>query len=325
MEKRLALNITTNHFCNQKCFFCIDNTKEHLTFLKQDIDEKIYKMIDDWKWKYENIVFTSWEPTLNKNFWEYIKYAKESWYKNITMISNGSLLDIESVREKIINSWLDEIVISIHWLWAVHDKMVGVDWIFNKTLKGLYSLLKEKDKGLKISLSFVMNKYNIKVYYKYIDFFINLWVDQIIINTLRPEGYSSWYNYKKYFFPYSEFIKTTNNLWEDKITYLNNLINNNKLVVTDMLHCIMKQAWLVLKWVWKVEIRKSFSSENWKKSFNNLKTYESINNNELDDDNNLIKTFIDKCDSCRLKSECEWIYIDYLDNFWNSNIIWIYD
>jgi len=321
MKKKLTLNITTNYFCNQKCFFCIDNDKQHLTFLKKDINKKIYDMIKNWVWEYENIVFTSWEPTLNKNFGNYIRYAKKLWYKEIWLITNGSLLYLKEVRDEILFSGLDNLVVSIHWLWKIHDKMVGINWIFNIVLKWLLLLLKEKIKLsnlINIQLSFVMNKFNFEIYYKYINYFFKIWINKIIINTLRPEWYSSWKKYRNFFFSYNDFINFNKNLKKEQLKLLNSFILSRKLVITDMLPCVMYQSWLRIKWMWSVEIRKSFSSENKKNWFNDLKTYDKIEKNELIDDNTLIKTHIYKCYKCKFKNNCEWIYIDYLLNFWDD-------
>lgn len=325
MEKNLALNITTNYFCNQKCFFCIDNKKNHLNFLKLDIDKKIYKMIDDWKDLYEKIVFTSWEPTLNKNFWKYIIYSKEKWYKNISLITNWSTLELKSIRKKILKSWLDEIVISIHWIWELHNKIVWVKWAFASVLKWLYSLMNEKNNNLKINLSFVLNILNFKYFYKYIYFFSNLWVNKIIINLLRPEWYSSWSNFSKFFFPYSDFIKLSNNFNKEELYFINNLIKNDKLVLIDMLYCILNQSWIDLKWVWLVEIRETFATENWV-DWNFLyywedcnRTYENIDWKIMDNNNNN-KIFINKCNNCLLKYKCEGIYKNYINNYWDNGI-----
>ena len=324
MKKRLALNITTNYFCNQKCFFCVDDIKSHLVFLKKDIDKKIFNMIKWWIWTHENIVFTSWEPTLNSNFWKYIKYAKKLWYKDISLISNGSTLINNKVRYNIINSWLDEIVISIHWLWKVHDKNVWINWMFEKTLRWLYYLLKERNNSLKVSLSFVLNKSNYRIFYKYISFFFNLWVDQIIVNFLRAEWFSAWLNYWLFYFKYTDFINYCLSLNKEEINFINKYINNRKLVLIDILPCILNQTWISVVWVWTVEIRETFSSDNWSdptKLFwkDEYRTYEN-KDWKLIDNNNNNKVYIDKCSTCTMKIVCEWIYRDYIDNFWDNGI-----
>ena len=322
MEKKLVLNITTNYFCNQKCFFCVDNTKNHLKFLKSDIDKRIYKMIDDWKDLYEKIVFTSWEPTLNKNFWKYIEYSKEKWYKNISLITNGSTLELGLIRKKILKSWLDEIIISIHWIWELHNKIVWVEWAFSSVLKWLHSLMKEKNNNLKINLSFVLNVLNIKFFYKYIFFFSNLWVNQIFINFLRPEWFSSWLNFSHYFFPYSDFIKLCNNFSNEELDFVNNLIDNNKLVLIDVLYCTLKQSWIKFKWLWLVELRETFANENLEEQ-NSLYWDDNYNTCEHIDwriiDNNInIKIYLNKCDICLFKYKCEWIYRCYINSYWDN-------
>lgn len=324
MKKKSALNITTNYFCNQKCFFCVDDTKSHLSFLKKDIDTKIYNMIKNWVWIHENIVFTSWEPTLNPNFWKYIQYAKELNYKNITLITNWSTLNDIEIRKKILYFWLDEIVISIHWLWKLHDKSVWVNWAFDKTIRGLYSLLKEKDKNLKVSLSFVLNKMNYRNFNKYITFFFNLWVNQIIINSLRAEGFSAGSNFPFFYFSYTDFIKKCSLLKSEELNHINKLISDKQLVLIDMLPCVLKQSWISIDGIGTVEIRETFSSDNsldrselyWKDEYRTYKNEKW----RIIDNNNSNKVFIEKCYSCIEKNNCEWIYRDYIDNFWDNGI-----
>lgn len=310
MEKRLALNVSINYFCNQKCFFCVDNNKSFLNFLKNDIDKKVFDAISNWIGLYENIVFTSGEPTLNKNFWEYIKYAKKSAYKNISMISNWSTLNDENIRKRILDSWLDEIIISIHWLWILHDIMVWVKWRFDKLIKGLVKFIDENNKKVKISLSFVMTKQNYKFLSKYIYFFDKLWINQIIINTLRPEWYAWWENFKKYFFSYLDFILYINSLTEKEKNNINKLIKEKKLILVDILPCILKQSNLDISWIGNVELRITKSWENF-----------SDNWSEMFDNNNTWKKYIKECFKCSEQNNCEWIYINYINAFWENWIL----
>jgi MoaA/NifB/PqqE/SkfB family radical SAM enzyme len=225
------------------------------------------------------------------------------------MISNWSTLDNDDIRKKILNSWLDEIIISVHWLWLLHDIMIWVKGWFDKLIKGLVKFIDENNKKVKISLSFVMTKQNYKFLSKYIIFFDKLWVDQIVVNSLRPEWYAGWANFKKYFFSYMDFISYMNSLWESEKKHVNELIRKRKLIITDMLPCIMKQSGLLIKWVWNVELR---ITKSWK---------EGENWNELFDNNNSRKKYIDKCYNCAQKDNCEWIYINYLEAFWEDWIL----
>lgn len=310
MEKKIAFNVSINHFCNQKCFFCIDDTRQFLNFLKTDTDKKIFTLIDSWIWKFENIVFTSWEPTLNKNFHKYIDHAKKNWFENIALITNWSTLDDLEVRKKILEYGLDEVIVSVHGIWEMHDKMTWVKWSFQKLFRWFYELIKENNWRVKISMSFVLNSANYKQYSKYIELFIWIWVDQIIINALRPEWLSWWDKYKKYFIDYTEFIKFNQKLSSKEKNLINSLIEDNRLVFTDFPTCVIHNSWLKTNLIGTVELR---VTHYWlDKDEDGVEQY---------DNNNCWKKHIEKCNECLFKNNCEWINVTYLNLFWEKWII----
>lgn len=312
MQKQTTLNVSINYFCNQKCFFCVDNNKQFLNFLKKDTDKKIYKILDNWIWKFENLVFTSWEPTLNKNFHHYIKYAKDIWYKKISLITNWSTLHIKEIRDKILNYWLNEIIVSIHWIWWLHDNIVWVKWSFKKILRWLYQLIKDNNGRIKIWVSYVLNWLNIIQYIKYIYLFESLWVNQIIINALRPEWFSWWDVYWKCFFRYNDFIELNKKLSVESINKINIMLGENKLVFTDFPMCVLYDSWFYSNLDWTVELRITYYWKNKKDE-----------GSEVHDNNNYWKKFITECINCKLNNSCEWIYINYLNIFWKNWIKYI--
>lgn len=309
-DKERHLNLSINYFCNQKCLFCSDWDKKDLSFINKytykSFKEYIYKNKD----LYNEIIFTSWEPTLNKDLFKYAEYAKECWYKKLSIITNWSTLINNNIRKNIIK-YFDNITISLHWSNSVlHDKLTWVIGAFNRTIKGIILLIKEKEKN-NIIISFVLNSENLDNLYNSIHLFIfKLWVDKVLINTLRPD----WDWLSKFLdlsIRYSDFVNYVSNLSNDKKNLFKNLINSNKLIITDIPLCILFKSFSIwFEWInllnvyWKMEI----VSSNW------------INNEIKITNNTEDKKYCAKCNKCLYKNNCEGIFKRYLEVFWEGEI-----
>lgn len=315
-KKERHLNISINFFCNLRCKFCSDGNKNEFTFIKKNSIDNYKKYIYKNRDKYEELIFTTWEPTLNKNIFEYAKYARDVWYRKIWLITNWTTLVNEDIRYWIIN-YIDDIIISIHWSNEnIHDFLVSAPWVFKKVIKWFFLLKKDlKQKSVlnkkNINISFVLNKHNLLSLNTSIYLFIKLWVDKVLINTLRPDWFWN-SNFWELSIDYNDFINYIQNLNEKDKSVLSKLINLWKLVVTDIPLCIILKAfsdWFewcnISKVYWKMEIVES----NWD-SFGLKLT----NNNED-------KAFINKCKKCIYKKYCEWVFIKYIENFWEK---WIW-
>jgi len=241
-DKNIALNIPVNFFCNQKCFFCSEGDKWEFKHLKWNEDSIVYKLLEEWKWKFYQAMFTSWEPTLNKNIWKYIAKAKKLWYERIWIITNWTQLYKDDLRKEILVAWLNEITLSIHWSNAIiHEKNIWVKWIYDKVLLGLIKLRKDS-KDIKINISMVLNRYNLFDLYNSIFKYQKLGIDIFLVNTMRPDWY--WKDkMKEVSIKYMDFVSYINNLSEEKANYLNKLINNNKL---NIITVILKKAFITV-------------------------------------------------------------------------------
>ncbi|MDD4151430.1 MAG: radical SAM protein [Candidatus Gracilibacteria bacterium] len=295
-KKEETLNININFFCNQKCIFCSEGDKSQFNFLKDYKDENYYKRIESGNLKYKKIVFTTGEPTLHKNIFKYINYAGNYYYNTISMITNGSTLIDFNIRNQIINSSLNEIIISIHGSNSkIHDYITNVNGAFDNVMKGLILLKKDGYKG-KINISYVLNKYNLHDFLSSVKLFSKLGINLHLINVMRPEGNGKIHK-DKLSITYNEFINYFLKLKEKDIIFINSLIGQNKLNIMDIPICILKDSKLNISGYGKVEIMNNSSNEN-KECINN-----TLNN----------KTKLKICNFCKYNNECEGLYKDYLN------------
>ena len=117
-----TIAIDPSNLCNFKCNFCaIQSKNEKLNFKKQLMDKKLFfKVIDDLTEFPEELkvlrINGQGEPLLNPNLPEMIQYAKSKHVAELVeMITNGSRLNPE-LSERLINSGIDRIRISIEAL-----------------------------------------------------------------------------------------------------------------------------------------------------------------------------------------------------------------
>ncbi|NDK07657.1 radical SAM protein [Candidatus Gracilibacteria bacterium] len=304
-NKDIVLNIPIYHLCNQNCIFCSEGDKSDHKYLKGNEDKYIYKLIKDGIKDSKSLIFTTGEPTLNKNLHLYIKFAKDLGYERIGLVTNGSLMNNDEIRNNILNSGLTQIIFSIHGSNSIiHDYNTQIKGSFNKAFLGLMMTLKE-GKNIDIYVSFVLNKTNLNDLYVYIKKFYLLGVKKILINTIRPEGYGQ-DNYLKYGFHYDKFIEYIKKLTKQQLELVNNLVKLDILNIMDIPVCIIKQSGLDISSYGTIELRKTFDNGKQLIIDNTVK-------NEIDLENG--KTYVNKCFKCKYNYYCEGFYVDYINNF----------
>lgn len=126
----IYLHLEPTNLCNLRCSFCPNSLNKEIK--KQYLELKLYRKIIDECAKYKKLLLLllhkDGEPLLHPNLPEMIRYAKDKRSaKVVHLATNGILLNEDKSRE-IINSGLDDILISVD---AVRKstflKLKGVD------------------------------------------------------------------------------------------------------------------------------------------------------------------------------------------------------
>lgn len=148
--------------CNAKCRFCFqkDLRLKETKFIKYD---DVIKFIDIWisQWK-NSIIFSWWEPSLDKNLINYIDYCKKNNFTDIRVHSNWINFSDKSILEKYVEAWVNWVVISVHWYWKIHDYLVWYKWAFERLKSTFVNLAKLKydNPEFVIDTNTVLNRYN---------------------------------------------------------------------------------------------------------------------------------------------------------------------
>lgn len=139
--------IDPSNLCNFRCSFCaIQSKREELSFRKQLMDKQLFmKIIDDLKEFPSKLkvlrINGQGEPLLNPDLPEMIRYAKEKDVADyVEIITNGSWLSPE-MNQKLIDSGIDRIRISIEALDAEgYREMADVKINFDDFLHNIQDL-----------------------------------------------------------------------------------------------------------------------------------------------------------------------------------------
>jgi MoaA/NifB/PqqE/SkfB family radical SAM enzyme len=176
-----------NNKCNMNCLFCADS-REVRQLPDTDFKE-VCRGIKQNRVKYDSLILTGGEPTIYKDLFKILKYAKKVCkYKKISIASNGILLSYEGFLDKLIENGVDSFQISY---FALNDKKYNtiarfVD-AFRYVNKAIENIVKKK-KEIRINL--VINKLNYLDLPKITEHLIKLDVNSITLAFMNPVGES---------------------------------------------------------------------------------------------------------------------------------------
>lgn len=161
--------------CNNMCSFCVQWDKR-FKFKPRTIVEIKNILKEEFSAWAESLVFTWWEPTVHPNLVEAIKYAREIWFKQIQIQSNGRNFAKLDYLKDLINAWATEFSPSIHWFRRdTHDNQVWSKWAWEEVVRWLINL---KSLWQLIIINSVVTKSNYKEIPQLAELLIKLWVNQ---------------------------------------------------------------------------------------------------------------------------------------------------
>lgn len=305
MEYKM-LTIITNTKCNLNCVYCNEWYRKKWDLIDRifewydRINERIYNNLKKWIWDFNGVTFTSGEPTLNPWLPDLIKFSKELWYKKIELITNGIRLSNKIFLQKLINSWLNSLVVSVNTFDVELSKIIAwnnFDWF--ATLKWLINAIKLK---LNTTVNIVITKHTLLTLKQTLFILKKIWIKNITLSYIRYEDFSE--------------------LW-----FWNTKINYNKVSYTEIVNYIKKYN------------LQTFVQNFWNISFNDFPVcilFDIFNSwdfikfwreyNFIDNNGNVVKKkkyfwkwnrdYLEKCNNCKYLNQCTWLEKDYIKIFW---------
>jgi MoaA/NifB/PqqE/SkfB family radical SAM enzyme len=149
IEKRQSNVINVSNCCNQKCIFCSG-------FPKDDIDLGEVKRIIDSSGK--EVFFQGGEPTLQKELFDLIRYAKSKG-KRVTLVTNGLLLSYKNYVKKLYLAGLDRVFFAFHASEQKLQDELSQCPSYQYKVKALDNIMSLK-KGKSVRIVYVINNKN---------------------------------------------------------------------------------------------------------------------------------------------------------------------
>lgn len=126
--------------CNNKCIFCCNENKRNIIRDKsfQEIKQDI---IESRKQGSNYVELIGGEPTIRKDIFKIISFAKKLGFETIMFATNGRMLSNKEFVKKIIDKGINHIVFSIHGHTSeLHDELTQVPGSFEQLTQGIKNL-----------------------------------------------------------------------------------------------------------------------------------------------------------------------------------------
>lgn len=188
-QTRESLDLIINKRCNNNCIFCADH------FHKEKIPvfsgRMLHALLSKGRKITDAVLFTSFEPTVNKSLIDYVRFSKKIGYKKIRLVTNGRLFFYPGNLDDLLKAGLNEISISLHGANVkIHDALTRTPGSFMQTVKGCRNLQRIKARYpvqwyinvtlTKINAPYLYNLFKMAISFKH--------VDGVIVNALMPHG-----------------------------------------------------------------------------------------------------------------------------------------
>lgn len=169
--------LVINSVCNLNCKMCDvgqhDKTTQFYNNMNKHTDlpiSTIFKLVNEVAYYKPTFAIISTEPLLYKQWFDVVSYMKKMGCK-VQLTTNGVLL--EENAEKIVDSGIDVLYVSIDGPREVHDLIRGRNGSWKKSIDGIYKIHRiKKERGVefpKVQINFTISQYNFNKLCEFID------------------------------------------------------------------------------------------------------------------------------------------------------------
>lgn len=193
-QKAPRVHILTGAICNNNCIFCMEEDREQRYITNsQTTDEKVDWILSQHD-RFEEVCFTSGEPTTNKRLGAWVLRAKAAGADCISMMTNGRALSYEKYLQGLLKRGMNRFYISIHGHnKKLHEGLVRTPGAFEQTLEGLRNVARHKRYGVSLHTSTVVTKRNLPHMLEIYRFLRQNGVDQVVFNVMQANGRADTY------------------------------------------------------------------------------------------------------------------------------------
>lgn len=169
--------------CNLKCKHCYSSSEARI-YANEMTTQEALRFIDDLAdFNVPVILFSGGEPLIRPDFFDLAQYARKRGIR-ATLSTNGTLITKE-VAQKIKDSGIGYVGISIDGIEEVNDTFRGVDGAYNLAIQGIRNC---RAVGQRVGLRFTINRSNYQDIDKVLDLLEKEDIDRICFYHLVYSG-----------------------------------------------------------------------------------------------------------------------------------------
>ena len=136
------LAVTVDFHCNSACTFCI--VQEGMNNYRGVPLERFAAIVQDnlHSHKYDRVVFTGGEVTLEKSLFDFVRLARDSGaFQHVRLQTNGRKLADPAFTARLVEAGVDEFFVSLHGdTAALHDAITQRPGSYDELIRGLENL-----------------------------------------------------------------------------------------------------------------------------------------------------------------------------------------
>ncbi len=206
-QRRPRVHILTGAICNNNCIFCMEEDREGRYVTNSATSDQSVQWILQQHEQYEEVCFTSGEPTTNKRLHHWVKMAHDAGAQWVSMMTNGRALGHERYARRLMALGMNKFYISIHGHeQRLHEGLTRTPGSFAQTVAGIETIARYKRYGLALHTSTVVTKRNLPHLAEIYRFLRKLGVDQVVFNVMQANGRANTY-FKQLFPRYAEIAE----------------------------------------------------------------------------------------------------------------------
>ncbi|MBA3548754.1 MAG: radical SAM protein [Nannocystis sp.] len=203
-QQRPRVHILTGTVCNNNCIFCMEEDREGREVTNSATSDESVQWILGRHAQYEEVCFTSGEPTTNRRLPHWVRMAKTAGVRWISIMTNGRALSHEPYARGLMAAGLNRFYISIHGhTLKLHEGLTRTPGSFDQTVAGIDVIAKYRRLGINLHTSTVVTRRNLPHLADIYRFLRAHGVEQVVFNVMQANGRANTY-FEQLFPTYTE-------------------------------------------------------------------------------------------------------------------------
>lgn len=188
-QQRPRVHILTGTVCNNNCIFCMEEDREGREVTNSATSDESVRWILGRQAQYEEVCFTSGEPTTNKRLPHWVRMAKAAGARWISIMTNGRALGYEAYTRALMAAGLNRFYISIHGhTQKLHEGLTRTPGSFEQTVAGIDVVARYRRLGINLHTSTVVTRRNLPHLADIYRFLRAHGVEQVVFNVMQANG-----------------------------------------------------------------------------------------------------------------------------------------